>query len=95
MSLEPAAALGLNVLQLIKRVEDPIGKRLIGERPQAFCGLQIGRMGWQKEQMKPFGNHQITTLVPASLIQNQEKMLVWPSALFLCEGRKTREKRLA
>ena len=76
MSLESAAAVCLNVLPLIKRAEDPIGKRLIGERPQAFCGLQLRRMGWQKEQMQPFGHHQRTTLVPASLIQNQENTLV-------------------
>jgi hypothetical protein len=86
MSLEPAAARGLNVLQIVKRAEDPIGKRLIGEWPQAFCGLQLGRMRRQKEQMKPFWNHEITTLVPARLIQNQENLLVQPSALFLCEG---------
>ncbi len=86
MSLEPTAARGLNVLQIVKRAEDPIGKRLIGERPQAFCGLQLGRMGWQKEQMQPFWNHEITTLVPASLIQDQENLLVRPSALFLYEG---------
>lgn len=86
MSLEPAAAGCLNVLQIVKRAEDPIGKRLIGERPQAFCGLQLGRMGWQKEQVKPFWNHEVPTLVPASLIQNQEDLLVRPNALFLCEG---------
>jgi hypothetical protein len=43
-------------------------------------------MGWQKEQMKSFGNHEIATLVPASLIQDQEDLLVRPSALFLSEG---------
>lgn len=43
-------------------------------------------MGWQKEQMKPFWNYEITTLVPARLVQNQKNLLVRPSALFLCEG---------
>ena len=86
MSLEPAATFRLNVLQLVERAEDPIGKRLIGERPQAFCGLQLGRMGWQKEQMQPFWNHELPTLVPARLIQHQENLLVRPRALFPCEG---------
>ena len=42
MSLEPAAALGLNVFKLVKRAKDPIGQRLIGERPQALCRLELG-----------------------------------------------------
>lgn len=94
MSLEPAAALCLNILQLIKRTEDAIGQWLIGERPQAFCGLQFRRMRGQKEQMQPFGNHQSTTLVPASLIQHQENLLVWPHALFLCESSQNERKDL-
>ena len=86
MSLQPAAAISLDLFQLVKRSEQPVNQRLIGERPQTFCGLQLGRMGWQKEQMKPFWNHEIPTLVPASLIQHQENLLVRPRALFLCEG---------
>jgi hypothetical protein len=43
-------------------------------------------VGWQKEQMKPFRNHQITTFVPAGLIKDQENVLVWPNLLFLGES---------
>lgn len=86
MSLEPAATDCLNLLQFLKRVEDAIGKRLIGERPEAFSRLQLGRVGWQKEQMKPLRNHQIPTFVPAGLIKHQENVLVWPNLLFLCES---------
>lgn len=86
MSLEPTASGNLNLLQLVKRVESPIGKRLIGERPEALSGLQLGRVGWQKEQVKSFRNHQIRTFVPTSLIEHQENVLVWPNLLFLCEG---------
>ncbi|EFH89936.1 hypothetical protein [Ktedonobacter racemifer] len=48
ISLEPATALGLYVLAFVERTEDPIGERLIGERPlqggvslfhQITCGL--------------------------------------------------------
>jgi len=39
MSLEPAAPCDLHLLQFVKRGEDPIDKRLIGERPEAFSRL--------------------------------------------------------
>ncbi len=32
--LKPAAALGLDLFQLIQGGEDPIGQRLVGERPE-------------------------------------------------------------
>ena len=65
MSLEPATALGLNVLEFVKRTEDPIGERPFGERPPAFCRLELGRMGWQKEQLPAFRDLEPCTLVPA------------------------------
>lgn len=49
-------------------------------------------MGWQKEQMKLFWNYEITTLVPARLIQHQKNVRVRPGALFLCEGGQSEEK---
>src|SRR5918912_2953199 len=88
MSLEPAAALRLNVLQFVKRTEDPIGQRLVGERPQAFCGLKLRRMRWQKEQMQPFGNLEPCTLVPARLVEDQGDVFVGPHLLFFGEGGK-------
>lgn len=78
MSLKPATALGLDLFQLIKGAEDPIGKRLIGEWPQTLRGLEFWRMGWQKEQMEPFRNLKLGTLVPACLIDDQKNVLVWP-----------------
>ncbi len=44
--------------------------------------------------MEPFGNDQVPTLVPASLIQNQENMLVWSNVLFLCEGSQSKRKNV-
>lgn len=92
MSLKPAAALCLNGLEIVKRTEDSIGERLIGERPQAFCGLEFRRMRWQKEQMQAFGNLKLSTLVPACLIHHQENVLVWPYPLLLCKGGKCERK---
>jgi hypothetical protein len=92
MSLEPTAALGLDLFKLVERAEDPIGERLIGERPQTFGWLQLRRMRWQKEQMQSFGNHKITAFVPACLIENEKDVLVWPSPLLLDEGSKSKRK---
>ena|SRR5262249_23861244 len=92
MSLEPAAPLSLDVFKLVKRAEGPIGKRLIGEWPQTLCGLQLGRMGWQKEQVEAFRKSQITTLVPSCLIHHQQNVLVWSHPLFLCESRERQRK---
>jgi hypothetical protein len=63
-------------------------------RPQTFCWLELGRMRWQKEQMQAVWKLEISTLVPASLIQDQEQLLVWPSLLFLGEGSQSERKNL-
>ena len=62
MSVQPTATLGLEVLSLIERVEDPIGERLIGERPEPGSLLEFGRMRWQKEQMQSFGKLKLSAL---------------------------------
>ena len=46
----------------------------------------------QEEQVQPIGNLQITTRMPASLIQDQEEVLVWPHPLFLGKGRQGQGK---
>jgi hypothetical protein len=43
-------------------------------------------MRWQEQQMQSFWNHQISTLVPASLIQNQEQVLGWTHFVLLGES---------
>lgn len=86
MGLEPTAALHLNVLQFVKRTEDPISERLVGERPQAFCGLQFGRMRGQKEQMQPVGKLEPGTRVPARPVEDQDDVFVRSHLLFFGEG---------
>ncbi len=92
MSLEPATALGLESFQIVQRGQDAIGKRLVGKRPQAFCRLQFWRMGGQEQQVQPFRDDEIGTLVPAGLIQNQQQMFGWPGALFLGKGGQSQRK---
>ena len=45
--------------------------------------------------MQPFGNHQVTTLVPARLIHHQKQVFVWPYLLFLGEGAQGQRKGLS
>lgn len=92
MSLKPATTFSLDLFQLIKGVEDSIGKRLIGEGPQPLRRLKFWRMGWQKEQMESFRNLKLGTCVPACPIHDQKNVLVWPHLLFLREGRQRERK---
>lgn len=46
----------------------------------------------QEEQVEPVRNLQISTGVPASLIQDQDDLFVWPHPLFLGERRQREGK---
>src|SRR5260370_21262964 len=48
--LEPAAALGLHLFQLIQRGKHPIGQWLIAERPKPRSLLDLGRIRRGGEQ---------------------------------------------
>lgn len=74
--LEPAAALGLHLFQLIQRGEDPIGQRLIGERPKPLSRLEFGRIRWEKQQVDSLGKRNLGTLVPTGPIQDQHDLFV-------------------
>jgi len=43
-------------------------------------------MRWQEQQVQPFRNHELSTLVPARLIEDQEQVCVRTHPLFLGEG---------
>src|SRR5260370_17400214 len=49
--LEPAAALGLHLFQLIQRGEHPIGQWLIGERPKPRSLLDLGGIRREGKQL--------------------------------------------
>jgi hypothetical protein len=49
-------------------------------------------MRWQEQQVQPFRNLESGTRVPASLIQNQKQVFLWPHCLFLGESREREEK---
>jgi hypothetical protein len=79
----------LSCLQVVEGWEHPIGHPLVGERPQAFTGLQFGRVGWQEEQMNAFGHHQLLAGVPASSIQHQQDPFALASSDSLGELRQS------
>ena len=68
--LKPAAPLGLDLFQLIQRGEDPIGQRLVGERPEPRSLLHLWGIGWQEDQMQPLWQFEVSTAVPPSAIQD-------------------------
>ena len=45
--------------------------------------------------MQPFGNHEVTTLVPGRLIHHQKQVFVWPYLLFSGEGGEGQRKGLS
>ncbi len=49
-------------------------------------------MRWQKEQMEPVWKHQIGTLVPAGLVQNQQEVFIWAHSLLLGESSQSKGK---
>jgi hypothetical protein len=81
--LQPAAALGLNFFQLIEGGEDPIGQWLVGKRPEPLSGLYLWAIGRQEHQVDPLGQGESSTAVPASTIEHQHDLFVWPCSHLL------------
>ena len=78
--LERDTALGLGVLQVVNRGEMAVGKRGVGERPQVFGGLKLGRVGGQKEQVHMVGDAQVDAGVPAGPVEHQHNLLAGSGA---------------
>jgi hypothetical protein len=70
--LQHDTALNLGGLQVIEGAERAIGNALVGERPQPLAGLQLGRIGWQEEQLNTIGDHKVGTGMPTRLIEHQQ-----------------------
>src|SRR5260370_37201037 len=78
--LEPAAALGLHLFQLIQRGKHPIGQWLIAERPKPRSLLDLGRIrrGVQKLD-SPCVRGSGTLLLPRATPRQPKLMFVSPS----------------
>ena len=87
--LQPAAALGLDLLQFIQGGEDPIGQRLVGKWPQSLSGLHFWGIGRQEHQVDPLWELEPSTAVLSSTIKDQQDLFVWPCSHLLgksCQG---------
>jgi hypothetical protein len=51
-----------------------IGQRRIGERPQVLCGLELGRVGRQEQQVEMVRRPQALRAVPAGPIQHKHEL---------------------
>jgi hypothetical protein len=73
--LEGDAAGSLGVFELVDRSEMAVGQGGIGERPEMFGGLQLGRIRRQEEQVDVLGHTQLDARMPAGAIQDEDDLL--------------------
>jgi hypothetical protein len=93
VGLQPTATFSLNFFQLIKGGKDPISQWFIGKRPEPLSGLHLWGIRRQKHQVDPFRQCESSTTVPASTIQHQHDLFVWPcSHPPLANAARAREK---
>ena len=53
----------------------PIDESGVGYRPQMLSGLQLGRVGRQKEQVNVLGHMQPHAGMPSSTVEDQNNLL--------------------
>src|SRR3954467_12347915 len=77
---EDTAPLGKNLIELLQGLEVLIDDGLVGQRPQAFGGLDLWRIRRQEHQFNALRNHQIRGDVPARAVEHQDDVLVGPTS---------------
>ena len=77
---EDTATLGKNLIEFLQGLEVFIDNGLVGQRPQAFGGLDLRRVRWQEHQFNALRNHQIPGDMPARTIKHQDDVLVGPTS---------------
>ena len=75
LGLQGGAAGKLGVFEVLDRGEVLIDERGVAQRPEVLGGLQLGRIGWQKEQVHVVGHAQAQTGVPAGAIEDEHDLL--------------------
>ena len=75
MVLERNAALGLGLFDVVDAGEAAVGEHGVGQRPEVFSGLQLGRIWRQEEQVDVFQHAQFGTCMPLRAVQNQHDLL--------------------
>jgi len=77
---EDTATLGESFIEFLQSLEVLIDDGLVGQRPQAFGGLDLGRVRWQEHQFNALRNLQILGDMPARAVEHQDDGLVGPTA---------------
>src|ERR671911_2518821 len=77
---EDTAALGKNFIEFIEGLEVLIDDGLVRQRPQAFGGLDLGRVRGQDHQFNTLRNFQILGDMPARAVEHQDDVLVGPTS---------------
>jgi len=73
---ERLAAGGQHRLQVIERREWAVGNWLVGQRPEAFSGLQFGRIGGQEDQIDPVRHDEIGRSMPTGLVEHHHRPML-------------------
>ena len=90
---EDTATLGKNLIEFLQGLEVLIDDGLVGQRPQAFGGLDLGRVRWQEHQFNALRNHQIPGDMPARAVEHQDDVLVGTGADLGGERRQERAEQ--
>ena len=90
---EDTATLGENFIEFLQGLEVLIDDGLVGQRPQAFGGLDLGRVRWQEHQFNALRNHQILGDMPARAVEHQDDVLVGTGADLGGERRQERPEQ--
>src|SRR3954467_5193989 len=90
---EDTATLGENFIEFLEGLEVFIDDGLVGQRPQAFGGLNLWRVRGQEHQFNALRNHQIPGDMPARTIKHQDDVLVGTGADLGGERRQERAEQ--
>ncbi len=72
----------LDVFEFVNAGKVTVGQTGVGQRPEMLGGLQLGRVGRQKEQMDMLGHAQLDAGVLAGAVEDQHDLLGRDSAHF-------------
>lgn len=86
LTLEDSAARGLGVFEVVDAGEVAVRERGVGQRPEMFGGLDLGRVGGQEEQMHVVGHAQFHAAMPAGAVEDQYNLFARPGAHLACKG---------
>ena len=90
---EDTATLGKNLIELLQGLEVFIDDRLVGQRPQAFGGLDLWRVRGQEHQFNALRNLQILGDMPARAVEHHDDVPVGTGADLGGERRQERAEQ--